>query len=463
MLQDRSMSRFVTTPPPSLSHKLYGTSRALESASVPGDSGRPLVGHTLDFLFRTQGLMDDMRARHGANFRMQVFGRPVLILGSPDAVREVLLDKEKNFSSERGWGPSIGELFSGGLMLRDFDDHKINRRIMQSAFRAEAMRGYVDTMTAQIPAAIASWPRELEFYPALKQLTLDLASRIFLGLTLGSDTKAINEAFVATVAASIAPVRHEWPLTTYRRGMRGRRVLERLFAKLIRERRQNPGTDLLSQLCQAKSEEGERFTDKEISDHMIFLMMAAHDTTTSSLSLVVHSLLENPVWLGHVRDEIRARGGVRVTWDDRDKLPVLDRCFDEALRMFPPAPFLPRQTLRPCTIGGLEVPGDSPIAPSALVTHRLPEYWTAPDRFDPDRFSPARSEHTAHSHLYYPFGGGAHVCMGLHFARIQVKAVLSELLGRYDIRTPRPVRARRLSAVPIPFPRDGLPVILQPI
>jgi cytochrome P450 len=457
------MSRLVTTPPPAAASKLHGANRALESAPIPGDSGRPLVGHTLDFLWRTQGLMDDMRARHGANFRMQVFGRPVLILGSPEAVREVLLDKEKNFSSKLGWGPSIGELFAGGLMLRDFDDHRINRRIMQSAFRADAMRGYVDTMTAHIPSAIASWPRELQFYPALKQLTLDLAARIFLGLTLGGDTKAINRAFVAAVAASIAPVRSSLPITTYGRGLRGRRVLERLFTKLIRERRQAPGNDLLSQLCQAKSEEGERFSDREISDHMIFLMMAAHDTTTSSLSLVVHSLLENPTSLARVCDEVRARGGVRVRWDDRDKLPVLDGCFDEALRMFPPAPFLPRLTLRACTIAGLPVPANSPVAPSALVTHRLPEYWTAPDRFDPDRFSAPRSEHTAHSHLYYPFGGGAHVCMGLHFARIQVKAVLSELFGRYDIRTPRPVRARRLSAVPIPFPRDGLPVILQPI
>jgi cytochrome P450 len=432
-------------------------------AHVPGDSGRPLVGHTLDFLWRTQALMDGLRARHGANFRMHVFGRPVLVLGSPDAVREVLLDKDKNFSSERGWGPSIGELFAGGLMLRDFDDHRINRRIMQSAFRAEAMRAYVDTMNAHVPSAIAGWERELPLYPALKRLTLDLASRIFLGLALGKDSDAINRAFVATVAASIAPVRRPLPMTTYGRGMRGRHLLERVFAKLIRERRQNPGADLLSQLCQAKSEEGERFSDREISDHMIFLMMAAHDTTTSSLSSVVHSLLENPHWLGRVRDEIRARGGAPITWDDRAGLPLLDRCFEEALRLFPPAPFLPRQTVRACTIAGLKVPEDFPIAPSALVTHRLPEYWNDADRFDPDRFMPPRAEHTAHSHVYYPFGGGAHVCMGLHFARIQVKAVLSALLGRYDVKTPRPVRARRLAAVPIPFPRDGLPVVLQPI
>ena len=132
-----------------------------------------------------------------------------------------------------------------------------------------------------------SWPRELKLYPALKQLTLDMASSIFLGLALGPESKIVDEAFVAAVSASIALVRSDLlPMTTYARGMRGRRTLERFFATLIRERRKNPGADLLSELCKAKSEDGERFSDDEITDHMIFLMMAAHDTTTSALSSV---------------------------------------------------------------------------------------------------------------------------------------------------------------------------------
>jgi cytochrome P450 len=145
-------------------------------------------------------------------------------------------------------------------------------------------------------------------------------------------------------------------------------------------------------------------------------------------------------------------------------LPVLDRCFDEALRLFPPAPFLARHTLRDCTLGGMTIPANTPVAPSALVTHRLPEFWSSADRFDPDRFAEGRAEHTAHSHMYYPFGGGAHVCIGLHFARTQVKAVMSELLGRYRLRDARSFpRPRSFASVPIPYPRDGLPVVLEPL
>jgi cytochrome P450 len=426
--------------------------------------GRPVVGHTFDFLLGTQALMDDLRAKYGPNFRVHVFGRPVLIIGGPDAVRDVLLDRDKNFSSELGWKKSIGKLFARGLMLKDFDEHRGDRRLMQMAFRNEAMRGYVDTMTAHINTAIVNWPRELKLYPALKQLTLDMASSIFLGLALGPDSKAVDEAFVAAVSASISIVRSELPVFAYGRGMRGRRTLERFFTTLIRERRKNPGADLLSELCRAKSEDGERFSDHAISDHMIFLMMAAHDTTTSALSSLVHLLLENPEWQERAREEVRARGPAPLSWDDRGALRVLDRCFDEALRLFPPVPYAARQSLRDCTLAGFEIPADMPIASAALVTHRLPEFWSSPDRFDPDRFSPERAEHTKHTHLYHPFGGGAHVCIGLHFARIQVTAVMNELLGRYRVVNPRRAqRPRSFASVPIPYPRDGLPVVLEPL
>lgn len=437
-------------------------STALESALVPGDSGLPVVGHTLSFLRHTQAFMTSQRERYGADFRVRIFGQSTMVLGSPAAVREVLLDKDKNFSSDRGWR-NIGELFRGGLMLRDFEEHRVDRRIMQAAFRPDAMRGYVTVMNAQIPETVRAWPSKLRLYPALKRLTLDMASRIFLGLALGRDSRTVDRAFIATVAASLALVRRDWPLLSYGRGMRGRRVLERFFSELIRERRANPGSDLLSELCRAKSEEGERFSDAAIRDHMIFLMMAAHDTTTSSLSSIVHLLLAHPEWQERVRDEIRARGAGPLSWDDRTQLPLLDRCLDEALRLLPPAPFIARRSIRACSIAGFEIPANTGLGVSSLVTHRLPEYWSAPDDFDPDRFLPERAEHNAHSHLYYPFGGGAHVCIGLHFARIQVKAVLNEVLANYRIRTLQPAAKRKLVAVPIPYPRDGLPIILDRI
>jgi cytochrome P450 len=439
-------------------------SRALAHDSrAPGESGLPVLGHTLGFLFTSQATMNRLRERHGPDFRMQVLGNPVFIVGHPATVREVLLDKDKTFSSDLGWGPAIGKLFERGLMLLDFDEHRHDRRIMQVAFRSEAMRGYVDMMHEPIRSTIARWPRQLLFYPSIKQLTFDMASSIFLGVPPGRDSTRLNRAFSAAVAASVAVVKREVPGLSFARGMRGRRTLERYFRKLVSERRVRPGDDLLSQLCKAKSEQGERFDDRAIIDHVIFLLMAAHDTTTSSLSSVVHSLLENPEWQERARAEVAVRGREPLRWEQRDSLPVLDRIFDEALRLYPPAPYIARRNVRACTLGGVELPENSAMAVSSLVTHRMPEFWKDPARFDPDRFLPPRAEHTAHSHVFYPFGGGAHVCIGMHFARVQVKAVLCQLLGNYRLRAPGPIPKHRFAAVPIARPRDGLPVLLDPL
>ena len=122
---------------------------------------------------------------------------------------------------------------------------------------------------------------------------------------------------------------------------------------------------------------------------------------------------------------------------------MLDRCFDEAIRLFPPLPYAARQSLRDCKLAGFEIPADVLIAPAALVTHRLPEFWSSPDEFDPDRFSPERAEHTKHPHLYYPFGGGAHIWI-------------------FRVVNPRRVqRPRSFSSVPMAYPRDGLPVVFE--
>ena len=437
-------------------------SRALAHARVPGEPGLPLLGHTLGFLFSSQATMDRLREQHGPDFRMQVLGNPVFIVGNPATVREVMLDRTKTFSNELGWGPAIGKLFARGLMLLDFDEHRHDRRIMQAAFRTEAMRGYVELMHAPIRSTIARWPRELQLYPALKQLTLNMACRIFLGVLPERESEQLNHAFSAAVAASVAVVKREVPGLLFARGMRGRRWLERFFLQLVKERRLRPGNDLLSELCKAKSEQGERFEDKAIVDHMIFLLMAAHDTTTSSLSSVAHCLITHPEWQEHARAEVGARKGAALTWEERETLPLLDNIFDEALRLYPPAPYLARRTLRACTLGGVEIPENSALAVSSLVTHRMPEYWKEPARFDPLRFQAPRAEHTAHSHVFYPFGGGPHICIGMHFARIQVKTVLSELLGRYQL-SGLAAAPSRFVAVPIPHPRDGLPVRLTPL
>src|SRR5262249_7987384 len=142
------------------------------------------------------------------------------------------------------------------------------------------------------------------FYPAIKQLTLDLAATTFLGVELGPEADAVNRAFVDMVAASIGVVRTPMPGTQMWRGVKGREVIGAFFRKEIPRRRDGPGNDLFSELCRAAKEDGALLSDQEIVDHMSFLMMAAHDTLTSSVTSLVYQLAKHPLWQEKLRAEV---------------------------------------------------------------------------------------------------------------------------------------------------------------
>lgn len=429
---------------------------------MPGSHGLPWIGHMLEFIRDARGLCRRMIARHGPNFRMELLGAPTLVVGHPDLIREVLLDHGREYSNRMGWHLAIGELFAGGLMLRDFDEHHEHRRVMQVAFRPQALAGYLERLNPIVERRIESWAGSIEAYAAIKQLTLDLAADVFLGISLGDEARRVNRAFVEMVKASLALVRHDLPGFSYGRGMSGRRMLASYFARLIPERRRGAGTDLFSQLCQAASDDGLRFSDRDIVDHLIFLMMAAHDTTASALSALLWALAQHPEWQARLAEPVRARAEPYFDAALRDELGDFDLCFQEALRMYPPVAFLGRRLTRDAQLGPLHLPRNTSVSLAPLVAHYLPEFWSEPERFDPERFSAARAEHRNHSHCYLPFGGGAHTCIGMSFARMQVRAIVYQLLRRYRLRLPEHYRLD-MQAVPIAKPRGGLPLIFTPV
>jgi cytochrome P450 len=246
------------------------------------------------------------------------------------------------------------------------------------------------------------------------------------------------------------------------RGVRARRFLVRLMQSRLAEKRAHAAPDLFSQLCHARSEEGERFSDDEVVNHMIFLMMAAHDTTTSALTTMFYALARHPHWQDRLRADALSRPSVHLRYEDIAQCDRTEWVMKEALRMYPPLTSIPRKAARDCEFGGFQIPKGTPVGISPIHTHHLAEWWTAPEDFDPERFSPARAEHRRHAFAYLPFGGGAHLCIGQHFADMEVKAVMHQVLRRFRFSVPEGYRMP-YQLVPIAKPRDGLPILMQPL
>ena len=427
---------------------------------IPGRKGLPYLGVALDFVRDPYAMGRRQHARYGDVSRTYMLGGWSVSLAGADAVEYVLTDPDRIFSSRRGWR-LLTELFPGGLMLRDHEDHRAHRRVMQPAFRAAAMQDYLDRMNGGIAALLPEWGArgELRFYPAIKELTLKLGAAVFMGLPLdGAEAARLNRAFQDEVAASLALVRAPLPLTTYRRGLEGRRYLTREFARMIPERRATPGADFFSQMVGDDT----GWSETEIIDHLNFLMMAAHDTTTSALTTMIGALVDHSEWQDAIRAEIGAIGGDALRYEDAGRMEITDRVFREALRLRPPVPFIPRRAEADFVWQGVAIPAGAHVGISPGLVMMSEEWWSDPERFDPDRFAPDRAEDRRHRFAWAPFGGGAHKCIGLHFAVLQAKAFAFQFLRAYRVEK-TPATDGTWARVPIPRPRNGLPVRLVPL
>ncbi|WP_425228599.1 cytochrome P450 [Sphingomonas sp.] len=426
--------------------------------AIPGEDGWPIVGNTLKMLRDPAAFGAAMVAKHGRIYRNNSFGeRSVALLGA-EANEFVLMDRDRLFSSEQGWGPLLNLLFPRGLMLMDFDHHRGQRKVLGVAFKPEPMRHYAHRLDQGMARAVQGWAAggTFRFYEAIKQLSLDLAADCFLGMELGDEAAAINKAFVDEVQASVAPIRRPWPGTSMKKGVDGRRYLIDLFEREVPRRRAGGGQDFFSHFCRAEDEDSQPLPAAAIADHMNFLMMAAHDTITSSATSLVMLLGRNPDWQERLAVEVAGLGG---TYPDRlDRLVETEWAFKESLRVVPPVPSLPRRALRDFSWGGYTIPAGSQIGISIGWTHHSPDYWEAPDKFDPLRFTPEAAK-GRHRFAWLPFGGGAHMCIGLHFATMQVRLLVAHLLAAYRIELGAGA-GEAWQYFPIPRPKDGLPVRL---
>ena len=435
---------------------------ARELGHLPGGGSKPVIGETLRTLRDPIGLMMENHREFGQVYKINAFMQWSVRLLGPDALEYVLMDRDRNFSSLAGWSHMLGRFFSGGLLLRDFDDHRAHRRIMQVAFKPGAMKDYMHRMNGGIAATLDAWDKEPEFrfYTAVKQLTLDLGASVFLGMDIGPEARRINRAFIDELAGSVAIIRRPVPGLATAKGVRARKVLSEFFADLIPQRRGGDGADMFSQLCRASAEEGEPLTDREIVDHMNLMLMAAHDTTTSSATTMTWALAAHPEWQERIREQVLGIGGERLEYADLGRMDIAHRVFNEALRLVPPVPFIPRRAMRDFEFGGHRVPGGATVTISPGFVHLMPELWTDPGKFDPDRFGPDRAEDQRHRFAFAPFGGGAHKCIGMHFAYMQVKAFAFQFLRRFRVSI-APGYVPKWRILPIPRPLDNLPVTIE--
>lgn len=431
--------------------------------SIPGDAGPFPFGYTRRFLKEPLKILRERYDRYGEISWCNAYGSRIVYMIGPDANQYVVENRENSLSNEHGWGHFLGKFFNRGVMLLDFEEHRWHRRILQKAFKREALENYLSMMDETIQEALRQWSAGDGFLlrPAIKKLTLDLATKAFMGEALGAKAERVTGAFIATVNGSTSLVRFPLPGNRWSRGLKGREVLEAYFREKVPAKRHGDGADMFSELCRATSETGEQFSDEDVVNHMIFLIMSAHDTTASTLMTMMYHLAKQPEWQARIRSQCARLGGTPLTIASLDALSDVELCMKESLRLCAPVTGLPRRAIADCNYKDYFIPKGTMLMATPFFMGHMKEYWPQPERFDPERFAEPRRDDRIHRYAWMPFGGGVHKCIGLHLAEVTIKVILLRLTQQFRWSVPQDYTLP-MNLIAIPTPADGLPVRLEP-
>ncbi|GIF63984.1 cytochrome P450 [Asanoa ishikariensis] len=432
---------------------------------IRAKSAIPVIGGSLAYMHDPLTLMRQLYRSHGpvAPVAMPGPGPAAFILG-PDACGAVLQNGDKAFVN--GWELLVGPFFDRGLMLLDGAEHKQHRRILQQAFTRSRLAAYTAALHPAVAAELDTWQAAERFpaYSALKRLTLNLATQIFMGghrIADPVELDRVNRAFIDCVQAAGAIMRVAVPGNKWHRATRGRATLDRFLTAQLPAARAAGGDDLFSVLTRVEDEDGTRFGDADVVNHMIFLLMAAHETTTSTVSTAMYYLGRHPDWQDRVRAEAAVLGP-EPTVEQLSTLPDLDMVIKECQRLVAPVPVVARRAVKDTEVAGRHVQAGTRAFVCQQLSHYLPELWTGPEAFDPSRFSPHRAEERSHRFAWAPFGGGVHKCLGMAFSNLEARTVLAQILRRFRWSVPAHYTPP-MSNVSLPYPKDGLPVDLLPM
>jgi sterol 14-demethylase len=425
---DSVLRRKKTTPPAGLT-------------SPPQLSGAlPLLGHSVEFIQSTIELLSRANRELGEVAAFSVFNRRMVAVFGPEAHEAVFRAPDAVLSPSEAY--KIMTPVFGKDIVYDAPPEKMAEQLkmLLPALKDKRMRTYGEAVVRETEESIEEWGQSgvLDFVAFCRVLTNFTSSRCLLGREF---REGMNEEFAAVYhdlergVTPLAYVNAHLPIPSFWKRDRARVRMVEMINKVVAARRrdQRTGEDFLQTLMESKYSDGRSLSEHEITGLLLAAMFAGHHTSSVTTAWTLLELLSHPAELRRCVDEIDRvfAGGQPVTHAALRELNVVEAAVKEALRMHPPLFLLVRVARQDFTYKQWFIAKGTWILVSPTVSHRLPEVFRDPDRFDPDRFAPPREE-DKRDFAYIAFGGGRHKCLGNAFAILQIKAILAMLLGQYE-------------------------------
>lgn len=412
---------------------------------LPG--GLPLLGHAYEFWKRPVDLLRRGQVQFGGVWSLDLAGQRATLLTGPEG-NEAFFRAPEDVLSPRECYQFTVPVFGRGVAY-DVSSAEMDRQLsfVHPALSEKRLRRYVDVMVEETDRYLATWgdAGERDLFTATQDITIFIATRCLLGDEI---RRHFSTEFARlyhdldggmTVLAFFAP---HAPLPAFRRRDRARHAVYELLAGVMAARRGNgaiPHEDFLGTLMAYRDERGLPLPDDVIVGLLLTLIFAGQHTSAVLAAWTGILLHQHPAFIPPILEEQQREIGTDgITYESLRHLVALERAIKEAERLQPPLIVLMRSVLRPLRVNGFELPAGSLAVASPAVSHRLPNLYADPDRYDPDRFAEGREEDRKAPYSLIGFGGGKHRCIGMVFAYQQIKVIWTSILRRYDVELVEP-------------------------
>jgi cytochrome P450 len=419
---------------------------------------------TLGFLRRTTD-------RYGPIVQFPVPTPPTYLVNDAHVARQVLTAYDADFDKDTVQYRALGLVTGDGLLAACHEPWRVQRPVVQPAFHRSVNERLVADTRAAVRRLFKRWDLApqgsvVDVEAAMMRVGLEVVGEHLFAADLVGEAPRLAAATMHALDAVIVSVRPPWsalkglPTPAHRRFTRALAELDAAVADLVAARRDDRlSDDLLGLLLAAYPGD-----PVMVRNQIITFLVAGHETVASALTWTLGLLAHHPQDQDRAHAEASAELGGRLPeLDDLEALPVTRACFDEALRLYPPAWIITRSASRRMVLGRREVPEGSLVIISPWLLQRDPSRWPLPDAFLPERFAgrPGAVARAATTRAeYLPFGTGQRLCIGRDFAITEAAVVLASLAQRYRF-SPVTAALPRVDPLVTLRPKGGMPLRLQ--
>ena len=418
------------THPGKAESKLTNTGVLSKPPEPEGEAGLK----ALSALLRHKSLLAALETLHnemGDIFRVTLPRfNPVVMVG-PEANRYLLITNRHDLRWRMEHDP-VTKLLRHGLLVVDEDEHDELRRVMNPAMHRSMLINYIDDMvccTDQITSTWRSGERQ-DMLDEMRRVALLILFQTLFKVDFAPDLERLWSSILRTLKYISPGPWLFWPGIPRPGYKRAIRQLDDYLFEIIRARRKAGGEadDLLGRLVSSP-----QMSNDLIRDQLATMFVAGHDTSTALMAWTLYLLGCHPDVMARLQAEIDGVLGCDPpTYQLVGQLKYLDQVVKEVLRMYPPVHAGMRLAAVDLEFQNYRIPAGTRLMYSVYLSHRQPEYWPEPSRFDPERFGPEQSRQRV-PNSYVPFGGGPRNCIGAAFGLVETKVVLARVLQQFNL------------------------------